>query len=212
METAPLEQYRAVYLTADDLRIAASIIYNAYQNDAYFLAILFSGDKVSYEQKLRAAIREELNELWQQEQPLIGWFDGDRLIGVACIITHQVPIGESRYWHWRFKMLLGTGWKSTQGLMQKETSIIEQLPSDQCGILQFIALAPSEQHKGHGGQLIEAVLSWCDEQPKLEGLGVFVSNDSHSHLFQQHGFINLTSMKIGDVDGDLLFYHGQLSE
>ncbi|MBB1270556.1 N-acetyltransferase [Shewanella sp. SR44-3] len=211
MNVAPVEQYRAVYLTAEDLRIAASIIYNAYQNDPYFLAILFSGDKTSYEQKLRAAIREELNELWQQEQPLIGWFDGDRLIGVACIVTHQVPVGESRYWHWRFKMLLGTGWKSTQGLMQKETSIIEQLPSDKCGILQFIALAPTEQHKGNGGQLIEAVLSWCDEQPKLEGLGVFVANDNHSALFQRHGFINLTAMSIGDVQGELLFYHGQLS-
>jgi GNAT superfamily N-acetyltransferase len=211
MHTAPVEQYRAVYLTAEDLRIAASIIYNAYQDDPYFKEILFTADKANYEQKLRAAIREELTELWQQEQPLIGWFDGERLIGVACIITHQVPVGESRYWHWRFKMVLGTGWKSTRGLMKKETSISGQLPSDACGILQFIALTPNEQHKGNGGKLIQAVLSWCDEQPKLEGLGVFVTNVKHSELFQRSGFIHLTSLTIGQVSGELLFYHGQLN-
>ncbi|MEH6733415.1 MAG: GNAT family N-acetyltransferase [Shewanella sp.] len=206
MDNNTLETLRAVYLTAEDLRVAASILYNAYHDDPYFIEILGQDDNQQYEQKLRAAIREELNELWQQEQPLIGLFDGDRLIGVACVITQQVPLGEGRYWHWRFKMMLGTGWKSTQGLMQKETCILEHLPSQKCGVLQFIALSPNEQQKGYGAKLIQAVLSWCDEQPGLDGIGVFVSNSSHHQAFVKQEFVSIATVSIGNIEGEILFY------
>ncbi|QIR14961.1 GNAT family N-acetyltransferase [Shewanella aestuarii] len=206
MDTPTFEQFRAVYLTAEDLRLASSIIYNAYHDDPFFIDVFGGEDKSLYEQKLRAAIREELNELWQQEQPLIGWFDGERLIGVACVVTSQIPIGESRYWHWRLKMVLGTGWKSTQGLMQKESCLLSHLPSEKCGILQFIALSPSEQRKGNGAKLIQAVLSWCDEQPNLDGIGVFVNHPQHHKVFSQQGFQSIAEVTIGQVSGEILFY------
>ncbi|GGB62276.1 GNAT family N-acetyltransferase [Shewanella inventionis] len=206
MDNTTLDTLRAVYLTAEDLRVAASIIYNAYHDDAYFIEALGQQDTQQYEQKLRAAIREELNDLWQQEQPLIGLFDQERLIGVACVITQQVPLGEARYWHWRLKMVLGTGWKSTQKLMEKETCILEHLPSNKCGILQFIALSPAEQKKGYGTKLIQAVLSWCDEQPNLEGMGVFVNNSHHHSAFMAQGFISIAEINIGGVHGEVLFY------
>ena len=209
MDNRTLETLRAVYLTAEDLRVAASILYNAYHDDPYFIDVLGQQDQAQYEQKLRAAIREELNELWQQEQPLIGLFDDERLIGVACVITQQVPLGEARYWHWRLKMVLGTGWKATQSLMEKESCILEHLPSDKCGILQFIALTPNEQNKGYGARLIQAVLSWCDEQPKLDGIGVFVTNPKHHAVFAQQGFMSIAKVNIGKVDGEILFYNKQ---
>ncbi|MDO6678377.1 GNAT family N-acetyltransferase [Shewanella sp. 4_MG-2023] len=203
------DQPRAVYLTAEDLRVAASIIYNAYHDDPFFIEALATTNQANYEQKLRAAIREELTELWQQEQPLIGWFEGKRLIGVACVITHQVPLGESRYWHWRLKMVLGTGWSSTQAFIKKEHTILESLPSKQYGILQFIALAPNEQRKGNGAKLIQAVLSWCDEQLELDGVGVFVNNDKHAELFIGEGFSQLSEQTIGSVDGEILIYQSK---
>ena len=103
-------------------------------------------------------------------------------------------------------MMLGTGWKSTQGLMQKETCILEHLPSQKCGVLQFIALSPNEQHKGYGARLIQAVLSWCDEQPGLDGIGVFVSNPSHHQAFVKQEFTSIATVSIGNVDGEILFY------
>ncbi|WP_144214227.1 GNAT family N-acetyltransferase [Shewanella donghaensis] len=209
MEQPNLEDKRAVYLTAEDLRVAASIIYNAYHDDPFFVEALATTNQVNYEQKLRAAIREELTELWQQEQPLIGWFDGKRLIGVACVITHQVPLGESRYWHWRLKMVLGTGWNSTQAFIKKEHTILESLPSKQYGILQFIALGTTEQGKGNGAKLIQAVLSWCDDQLELNGIGVFVNNPKHSALFIREGFSHLTDQTIGTVDGEILTYQSK---
>lgn len=209
LEQPNLAEKRAVYLTAEDLRVAASIIYNAYHDDPFFIEALSTTNQASYEQKLRAAIREELTELWQQEQPLIGWFDGERLIGVACVITHQVPLGESRYWHWRLKMVLGTGWNSTQAFIKKENTILESLPSKQYGILQFIALGTTEQGKGNGAKLIQAVLSWCDDQLELDGIGVFVNNPQHSALFIREGFSYLTEQTIGTVDGEILTYQSK---
>ncbi|GIU07457.1 GNAT family N-acetyltransferase [Shewanella morhuae] len=209
MENQTLENYRAVYLTAEDLRIAASILYNAYHDDPFFIESLFSSDKAAYEQKLRAAIREELNTLWQQKQALIGLFNGERLVGLACVVTQKIPLGEGRYWHWRLKMLLGTGWQSTQALIKKESSIIELLPNHHCGILQFIALVSNERHKGLGHRLVQAVVSWCDEQPDVEGIGVFVTQESHTQLFTQHDFVSLGELNIGSIDGELLFYAGQ---
>ncbi|MCK8047081.1 GNAT family N-acetyltransferase [Shewanella sp. 1CM18E] len=212
MEDQAMEECRAVYLTAEDLRIAASILYNAYHDDPFFIETLFSGDQAQYEQKLRGAIREELNELWQQEQALIGMFVGDRLIGVACIVTQQVPLGEARFWHWRLKMLLSTGWYSTQALINKENQIIESLPSGQCGILQFIAISNVEQGKGYGSKLIDAVLSWCDEQLHLDGIGVFANHTAHIELFSRHNFETIEQLTIGQVNGELLFYRGVSNE
>ncbi|GIU13552.1 GNAT family N-acetyltransferase [Shewanella sp. MBTL60-007] len=212
MENQAMEECRAVYLTAEDLRIAASILYNAYHDDPFFLETLFTGDQAQYEQKLRGAIREELNELWQQEQALIGMFVGERLVGVACIVTQQVPLGEARYWHWRLKMLLSTGWQSTQAIINKENQIIDNLPSNQCGILQFIAIANNEQGKGYGGRLVNAVLSWCDEQPHLDGVGVFANHPAHITLFTHHGFEKIEKLSIGKVSGELLFYRGLVNE
>ncbi|MCE9678148.1 GNAT family N-acetyltransferase [Shewanella sp. AS1] len=206
------EKYKAVYLTAEDLRLAVSILYNAYHDDAFFLSAIEHSDKTQYEQKLRGALREELYSLWQEEQALIGLFDGERLIGLACIVTQAVPLGEARYWHWRLKMLMSTGWQSTQTLMKKEASILEHLPSTQCGILQFIALTPMEQNKGLGSRLVQAVMSWCDEQPELDGIGVYVTQTNHGQLFSRAGFALLEKLTIADVEGELLFYRSSKSE
>ena len=206
MSSSTLDKCRAVYLTAEDLRIAASILYNSYYNDPFFIEVLGSDNKMAYEQKLRAAIREELNSLWQQDQALIGLFDDQRMLGVACIMTQEVPLGEERYWNWRLKMMLGTGWQPTQALIDKESQILKHLPSKQCGILQFIAVAPNEQNKGYGRTLVHTALSWCDEQPQVDGIGVFVNQADHYELFVNTGFRAITEIEINNVKGNLLFH------
>ncbi|RYV03246.1 GNAT family N-acetyltransferase [Shewanella sp. OPT22] len=206
MSTPILEKCRAVYLTAEDLRIAASLLYNSYYDDPFFIEVLGSDNKMVYEQKLRAAIREELNSLWQQEQALIGLFEDQRMLGVACIMTQEVPLGEDRYWNWRLKMMLGTGWQPTQAMMDKESQILKHLPGKHCGILQFIAVAPNEQNKGYGRTLVHTALSWCDEQPKVNGIGVWVNQDEHYELFANTGFEPVTKIAINSVEGELLFH------
>ncbi len=209
MNTSTSDQYRAVYLTAEDLRVAASVLYQAYKDDPLFAHILADESQSGYEQKLRAAIREELNELWQQEQALIGLFDGERLVGVACLISQQVPQGEARYWHWRLKMMLGAGWHSTQALIRKEAKLLEHLPSLDCAIVQFVAVAPNEQKQGLGHQLVQAIKSWCAEQPHIEGVGVYVVGHTQEALFKSHGFDFLCALEIEGLQGELLYFDRQ---
>ncbi|QDF67780.1 GNAT family N-acetyltransferase [Shewanella sp. SNU WT4] len=206
MEQEYQHQYRVMFLTADDLRIAASIIYNAYHDDPVFRDALYCGNDHLYEQKLRGAIREELSELWQQEQTLVGLFDQERLIGVVCVVNAATAVGQHKLWHWRFKMLLSTGWQSTQKWLHRDQVIHDHLPSVNSGILQFIALAPSEQGKQLAGKLLDAITHWCDEQPDIQGIGVFVTNQHHVELFHQYQFTHLTALDIGNVSGELLFY------
>jgi len=207
-----MDTCKAVYLTAEDLRVAASLLYNAYHDDPFLMDALYHSDTAKYEQRLRGAIREALNELWQQEQTLIGLFSEERLIGVACIVNQDIALGEARYWHWRFKMLLSAGWQSTQAWINKEDLVVKGLPSAQCSIIQFIAVSANEQNKGYGSQLIKATLSWCDEQPMLDGVGVFVCDPQHVGLFSQHGFDKLENIVIGSTVGELMFYQGQKHE
>ena len=134
------------------------------------------------------------------------------MVGVVCIVTQQATLGGARYWHWRLKMLMSTGWQSTQSFIKKETCLLEHLPSPRCGVLQFIAVSPTEQGKGLGSKLVQAALSWCDEQPELDGIGVFTSEQSYIKLFSQHGFSVLERLSIGKIDGELLFYRAHESD
>ena len=86
-DTSPqLDSVRAAYLSAEDLKVAASIIYNAYHDDPIFLEI-FQSEREGYESRLRSAIREELTAFWEADQPIIGLFDEGRLLAVACLIN-----------------------------------------------------------------------------------------------------------------------------
>jgi len=91
---------RAEYLTGENLKLAASLLYQSYQDDAVFIEIL-NGDKPDYAQRLRAFIREELSVFWQAKQPMVGLFSGETLVGVACLNSHYHGFDSNRFWHWR---------------------------------------------------------------------------------------------------------------
>lgn len=55
-------------------------------------------------------------------------------------------------------------------------------------------------------------MSWCDEQPELEGIGVFSAQEAHTRLFLMHDFVSLGELNIGSVAGQLLFYTSQQDE
>ena len=78
-----MDNIKAIYLAAEDLKIAASILYQAYHDDPLFMDI-FQYNKEGYESRLRSAIREELNAFWQARQPMIGLFDGTRTGVLKC--------------------------------------------------------------------------------------------------------------------------------
>jgi hypothetical protein len=56
-QIADVHNIKAIYLAAEDLNIAASILYLAYHDDPLFVDI-FQYEKEGYEARLRSAIRE----------------------------------------------------------------------------------------------------------------------------------------------------------
>jgi ribosomal protein S18 acetylase RimI-like enzyme len=204
LNTVELERLKAILLTADELKLAASLLYQSYHDDPLFMEI-FRAEKPEYEQRLRAAIREELATFWQAKQPMIGLFQGEQLYGVACVIAPDSGIGASRLWHWRLKMLLTAGYVSTKQLLDKEQKIHAAMPEQRYHMLAFLAVAPKQQHLGLGHYLIHAVDSIVDQDQTSAGIGVFVTLEKYQSFFADDSYQKVSELAFGSVSGTLMF-------
>lgn len=202
---------RAVYLTAEDLRIAASILYQAYVDDPLFRSI-FQVEKQGYETRLRATIREELYTFWLAKEKMIGLFSDERLLAVTCV-THVTGSSRAcRLWHWRLRMLLTAGFFSTRELLNKEKTISELIPFDDYHMISFIAVQPNHQHVGLGHHLMSAIdkaVSGCDSS---NGASVFVTIDDYEQFFADGGYSNIGGVDIKGIQGKVLFKDRNLME
>lgn len=209
---AQLRDGQLTYLVAEDLKMAASLLYQAYYDDALLMAI-FQADKPDYEKRLRAAIREELMAFWEAKQPMLGVFDGDSLIGVVCLTQPGKSFGPGKYWHWRLKMLLTAGYVSTMQLLEKERLIQEAVHGDDYHMLAFIAVSPRYQQQGWGDLLVRAAQSAIDDEPESRGIAVYVTQPQHLSLFEHHGYELVQELNVGDISGKLMFQsRSQLDE
>lgn len=201
---AQLREGQLTYLVAEDLKMAASLLYQAYHDDALLMSI-FQADKPDYEKRLRAAIREELMAFWEAQQPMLGVFDGESLIGVVCLTQPGKSFGPGKYWHWRLKMLLTAGYVSTMQLLEKERLIQEVIGGDDYHMLAFIAVSPRYQQQGWGDLLVRAAKAALDEEPQSRGLAVYVTQPQHLKLFEQNSYELVQELDVGDIRGKLLF-------
>ena len=69
-------------------REARSLLYQAYRHEPTF-AYLFEVGRPGYEQRVRATVRELVQQHFLQEQPAIGLLIDDRLVGIALIAPPQ---------------------------------------------------------------------------------------------------------------------------
>jgi ribosomal protein S18 acetylase RimI-like enzyme len=206
------------YLVAEELKLAASLLYQAYYDDP-LLMDLFQAHKPDYEKRLRATVREELAAFWEAQQPMIGVFDGDSLIGVACLTRPGKSFGPGRYWHWRLKMLLTAGYVSTMQLVDKELliqqamqgSLSEQLVGRDYHMLAFLAVHPRYQQHGWGDLLVRAASQALADDEQSAGIAVYVTIENHLKLFFQHGYQVVQALNVGAVDGKLLFCPRQVA-
>ncbi|WP_404402528.1 GNAT family N-acetyltransferase [Idiomarina seosinensis] len=193
-----------VYLTAEDLKLAASLLYQTYKGDELFRRI-FRADKSDYEKRLRAAIREDLNAFWENDQPIVGLRDGDTLLGVACLTRPGNSFGPNKFWHWRISMLMTAGFLSTKQVLEKERRIKQAMPDVPYHMLAFIAVSPQYQQRGFGQLLLKAVDSIVAEDSESEGVGVYVTEQQQRDFFSQRGYQSVATIEISDLPGELLF-------
>lgn len=199
---------KAAYLSAEDLKLAASLLYQAYHDDPVFLEI-FSSDKHDYEQRLRAAIREELHAFWQVEQPMIGLYSGETMVGVACLNNPVEGLSSERFWHWRLKMMLGAGYFSTKQMIEKEKIVLASVPMKKFHMLSFIAIHPLHQNHGFGQYLMSAVNTILAEHEDSEGVAVYATTKKYKQFFSDVNYQFIKEVEVGKVSGSLMVYYRQ---
>ena len=202
---------KAAYLSAEDLKLAASLLYQAYHDDPVFLEI-FSSDKSDYEQRLRASIREELNAFWQAKQPMIGLYLGDTMVGAACLNDPEKGVSSERFWHWRLKMLLGAGYFGTKQMIEKERTVLASVPLKKFHMLSFIAIHPLHQHHGFGHYLMAAVNTILAEHKDSEGVAVYATSKKYKAFFKDVNYQFIKEVTVGNVSGSLMVYYRETTE
>jgi GNAT superfamily N-acetyltransferase len=203
-QVADVDNIKAVYLAAEDLKIAASILYLAYHDDPLFVDI-FQYEKEGYESRLRSAIREELNAFWLAKQPMIGLFDDDRLVAVACLVNPGEELGPNRFWHWRLKMLLTAGYLGTKQMVEKETKVRERVPAKHFHMLSLIGVHPDQQHHGLGHVLMSAIEGIMLEDFNSEGVGMYVTLPKYLCFFEEAHYHLVEELEVGKITGHLMF-------
>lgn len=202
--TLTLENVKAIYLNADNLRLAVSILYQAYHDDVLFRDI-FQWNKEGYEARLRSAIKEELNAHWFANHSIVGLFDDERLLAVTCVVTPNSSYEPGRFWHWRLKMLLTAGFLSTRHLVEKEKRIKQHIPSNYCHMISFIGVHPDHQNHGLGHILMGAIDSIVEEDPESEGVGVYATVKENQRFLEHGNYTFVKEIEIGNVSGKLMF-------
>ena len=195
---------KAVYLVAEDLKIAASILYLAYYDDPLFVDI-FQYEKEGYESRLRSAIREELNAFWLAKQPMIGLFDDNRLVAVACLVNPDAELGPNRFWHWRLKMLLTAGYFGTKQMVEKETKVRSRVPAEHFHMLSLIGVHPDRQDHGLGHVLMSAIEGIMLEDVDSQGVGMYVTLPKCLSFFEDGHYNLVEELDVGHIKGHLMF-------
>lgn len=194
-----------VYLVAEDLKAAASLLYQTYHDDELFKRI-FRADKPDYDKRLRAAIREDLTSFWESAQPIVGLKDGDTLLGVVCLTRPGASFGPDRFWHWRISMLMTAGFLSTRQVLEKERRIQQAMPDVPYHMLAFIAVSPQYQQQGLGQLLVKAVDSLLHEDTDSQGVGVYVTRNDYREFFVKRGYQPMAKIEVAELPGEILFH------
>lgn len=203
-ETPAEHEFTVEVLNAEQLKLAASILYMAYHDDPLLMQI-FRFEHTDYEKRLRSAIREDLAAFWDAGQPILGLMHGEQLLGVACITKPSSSLSGDRFWHWRLKMLLTAGLLSTRQMLEKEQKIHAAMPAKRYHMLAFLARNPAYHHPAAMRTFLQAIDHWVDLEPESEGIGVFVTLDKYLPLFHQDDYQKVCTLEFQTVSGTLLF-------
>jgi hypothetical protein len=204
IETPAEHEYTVEVLNAEQLKLAASVLYMAYHDDPLLMQI-FRSEQTDYDKRLRSAIREDLAAFWDAGQPILGLMHGEQVLGVACITTPSSALSGDRFWHWRLKMLLTAGLLSTRQMLEKEQKIHSAMPAERYHMLAFLARNPAYHHPAAMRTFLQAIDHWVDLEPESEGIGVFVTLDKYLPLFHQDDYQKVCTLEFQTVSGTLLF-------
>lgn len=186
-------------------REARSLLYQAYRHDPTF-AYLFEAERPGYDQRVRATVRELVQQHFAEDLPAIGLLIDDRLIGMALIAPPQRRMDITESWAWRMRMLLTTGFRCTKRYLAYHDAVIACLPPGPYHVLPLIGVHPQYQGKRLGEQLLEALHNWCAEDASSQGVVLDTGNAHYLEFYKRQGYEEIGEVAIGPIIEHVFFH------
>ncbi|MBU0807535.1 MAG: GNAT family N-acetyltransferase [Gammaproteobacteria bacterium] len=186
-------------------REARSLLYHAYRHDPTF-AYLFEDERPGYDQRVRATVRELVQQHFAEELPAIGLLIDDRLIGMALIAPPQRRMDITESWGWRMRMLLTAGFRCTKRYLEYHDAVIACLPPGPYHVLPLLGIHPQYQGKHLGEQLLEALHNWCAEDASSQGVVLDTGNGHYLDFYKRQGYEEVGEVAIGPVIEHVFFH------
>lgn len=192
-------------LDAGYAREARSLLYQAYRHDPTF-AYLFEAERPGYDQRVRATVRELVQQHFAEDLPAIGLLIDDRLIGMVLIAPPQRRMDITESWAWRMRMLLTTGFRCTKRYLEYHDAVIACLPPGPYHVLPLLGIHPQYQGKRLGEQLLEALHNWCAEDASSQGVVLDTGNAHYLDFYKRQGYEEIGEVAIGPIIEHVFFH------
>ena len=186
-------------------REARSLLYHAYRHDPTF-AYLFEAERPGYDQRVRATVRELVQQHFAEDLPAIGLLIDDRLIGMALIAPPQRRMDITESWGWRMRMLLTTGFRCTKRYLEYHDAVIACLPPGPYHVLPLLGIHPEYQGKNLGEQLLEALHNWCAEDASSQGVVLDTGNGHYLEFYKRQVYEEIGEVAIGPIIEHVFFH------
>jgi len=192
-------------LDAGYAREARSLLYHAYRHEPTF-AYLLEAERPAFDQRVRATIRELVNQHFAEDYPAIGLLIEDRLVGIALIAPPIRRLGITESWNWRLRMLLTTGFRCTRRFLSYHEAMLACLPPGPYHLLPLIGIHPQFQGRQLGPQLFDALHQWCAEEGNSQGLVVDTGNPRYVEFYRRLGYEEIGQIALGAVVQRVFFH------
>lgn len=186
-------------------REARSLLYHAYRHEPTF-AYLFEAERPGYDHRVRASVRELVQQHFLEELPAIGVLIDDRLAGLALIAPPQRRLEITESWLWRMRMVFSTGFRCTQRYLAYHDAVLACLPPGPYHVLPLLGVHPRFQGHGVGGQLLQALHDWCAQDDGSHGMVIDTGNPHYLDFYQRLGYEEIGEVAIGPIRQHVLFH------
>ncbi|CAE6921834.1 GNAT family N-acetyltransferase [Ectopseudomonas khazarica] len=186
-------------------REVRSLLYHAYRHEPTF-GYLFDADRPGFDQRVRATIRELVQQHFSEDLPAIGLLIDDRLIGAALIAPPQRRLDITESWSWRLRMLLTTGFSCTRRYLDYHDAVLACLPPGPYHVLPLLGVHPEFQGQHRGEQLLEALHDWCAQDSGSQGVVLDTGNARHLEFYRRQGYEEIGELALGPVVEHVFFH------
>ena len=186
-------------------REARSLLYHAYRHEPTF-AYLFEAGRTGYDQRVRATVRELVQQHFSEDLPALGLLIDDRLIGMALIAPPQRRLDITESWGWRMRMLLTTGFRCTRRYLEYHAAVLACLPPGTYHLLPLLGIHPEFQGRHFGEQLLEAVHNWCAEDGSSRGVVLDTGDEHYLEFYKRQGYQEVGQVAVGPIVEHVFFH------